>query len=174
MCWKYFIGNSWSIRSKLFGWWPDEQRVFLTVRGLCNIRPSHSNRLRGRIVVENSNIINRSGAMRPTNQNVLDLYLATICSGNVESKDLDYLLTWRQSDNSGDQKLIQHIRAKVASGEIRVLGSNKKLNNLSESQLKLRKTNHGNNSVSKTKLLRDSSWIALRFSGLIYNQLCTA
>ena len=108
-------------------------------------------------MVEDSSINNSSSAMRPTNQNVLDLYLATICSGNVESKDLDYLLTWRQSDNSGDQKLIQHIRAKVASGEIRVLGSNKKLNNLSESQLKLRKTNHGNNSVSKTKLLRDSS-----------------
>ena len=95
--------------------------------------------------------------MRPTNQNVLDLYLATTCSGNVESKDLDYLLTWRQSDNSGDQKLIQHIRAKVASGEISVLGSKSRLNNLSESQLKLKKISHGNNSVSKSKLLRDSS-----------------
>jgi len=127
------------------------------MRCLCNIGSGHSNRLRGRIVVENSNINNRSSAMRPTNQNVLDLYLATTCSGNVESKDLDYLLTWRQSDNSGDQKLIQHIKSKVASGEIRVLGSKNKINNLSESQLKLKKISHGNNSVSKSKLLRDSS-----------------
>ena len=94
--------------------------------------------------------------MRPTNQNVLDLYLETTCSGNVESKDLDYLLTWRQSDNSGDQKLIQHIKSKVASGEIRVLGSRNKLNNLSDSQLKLKKISHGKNSVSNTQLLRDS------------------
>ena len=107
-------------------------------------------------MVKNSSINNRSGAMRPTNQNVLDLYLATTCSGNVESKDLDYLLTWRQSDNLGDQKLIQHIKSKVASGEIRVLGSKNKVNS-SASQLKLKKISHGNNSVSKTKLLRDSS-----------------
>ena len=107
-------------------------------------------------MVENSSINNRSSAMRPTNQNVLDLYLATICSGNVESKDLDYLLTWRQSDNSGDQKLIQHIKSKVASGEIRVLGSKNKINNLSESQLKLKKISRVNNSVSKSKLFRDS------------------
>ena len=127
------------------------------MRCLCNIGSGHSNRLRGRIVVENSYINNRSSAMRPTNQNVLDLYLATTCSGNVESKDLDYLLTWRQSDNSGDQKLIQHIKSKVASGEIRVLGSKNKINNLSESQLKLRKISHGKNLVSKSKLLRDSS-----------------
>ena len=126
------------------------------MRCLCNVRSGHSNRLRGRIMVENSYIVNRSSVMRPTNQNGLDLYLATTCSGNVESKDLDYLLTWRQSDNSGDQKLIQHIRAKVASGEIRVLGSKSRLNNLSESQLKLKKISRVNNSVSKSKLFRDS------------------
>ena len=107
-------------------------------------------------MVENHNMSHESGAMRPINQNILDLYLATTCSGIVKSQDLDYLLSWRQSDNSGDKKLIQHIRAKVASGEIRVLGSSDEPIKSSESQLKFKKVIQGNNLVSKSKLIRES------------------
>ena len=107
-------------------------------------------------MVKNHNMIHKSGAMRPINQNILDLYLATTCSGIVKSQDLDYLLSWRQSDNSGDKKLIQHIRAKVASGEIRVLGSSDEPIKSPESQLKFKKVIQGNNLVSKSKLIRES------------------
>ena len=107
-------------------------------------------------MVENHNMSQKSGAMRPINQNILDLYLATTCSGIVQSQDLDDLLSWRKSDNSGDKKLIQHIRAKVASGEIRVLGSSDEPIKSSESQLKFKKVIHGNNLVSKSKLVRES------------------
>ena len=107
-------------------------------------------------MVENHNMSHESGAMRPINQNILDLYLATTCSGNVQSQDLDYLLSPRQSDNSGDKKLIQHIRAKVASGEIRVLGSSDEPIKSSESQLKFNKVIQRNNLVSKSKLVRES------------------
>ena len=35
-------------------------------------------------MVENTYINNKSSSMRLTNQSVLDLYLETICSGNVD------------------------------------------------------------------------------------------
>ena len=107
-------------------------------------------------MVENYDMSQKPGAMRPINQNILDLYLATTCSGIVQSQDLDYLLSWRQSDNSGDKKLIQHIRAKVASGEIRVLDSSHEPIKLSESQLKFKKVIQRNNPISKSKLVRES------------------
>ena len=107
-------------------------------------------------MVENYDMSQKPGAMRPINQNILDLYLATTCSGIVQSQDLDYLLSWRQSDNSGDKKLIQHIKAKVASGEIRVIGSSNEPIKSSESQLKFKKVIQRNNPISKSKLVRES------------------
>ena len=93
--------------------------------------------------------------MRLTNQSVLDLYLETICSGNVESQDLEYLLSIRKTDTSGDKKLIQHLRGKINSGEIRVYKSDNIIE-FSQSQLKTKHINDVNKLYPKSNLIRES------------------
>ena len=94
--------------------------------------------------------------MRLTNQSVLDLYLETICSGKVELQDLEYLLSSRNADTSGDKKLIQHIRGKVNSGEIRVLTSTNNTIEYSQNELKSKYIHDINKIYSKSELIRES------------------
>jgi len=107
-------------------------------------------------MVENSYINNNSSAMRLTNQSVLDLYLETICSGNVESQDLEYLLSGRTTDTSGDKKLIQHLRGKINSGEIRVYKSENNIIESSQSKLKTKHIGDINKTYPKSNLVRES------------------
>ena len=107
-------------------------------------------------MVENTYINNKSSAMRLTNQSVLDLYLETICSGNVESQDLEYLLSSRNTDTSGDKKLIQHLRGKINSGEIRVYKSKSNIVESSQSQLKTKHISYVNKIYPKSNLIRES------------------
>ena len=107
-------------------------------------------------MVENTYINNKSSAMRLTNQSVLDLYLETICSGNVESQDLEYLLSGRKTDTSGDKKLIQHLRGKINSGEIRVYKSENNIIESSQSKLKTKHISDINKTYPKSNLVRES------------------
>ena len=94
--------------------------------------------------------------MRLTNQSVLDLYLETICSGKVELQDLEYLLSGRITDTSGDKKLIQHLRGKINSGEIRVYKSENNILESSQSQLKTKRISDINKIYPKSNLIRES------------------
>lgn len=107
-------------------------------------------------MVENTYMNITSSAMRLTNQSVLDLYLETICSGNVESQDLEYLLSIRKTDTSGDKKLIQHLRGKINSGEIRVYKSEDNIIESSQSQLKTKRISDINKIYPKSNLIRES------------------
>ena len=58
--------------------------------------------------------------MQNASQSVLDLYLQTNCLGTIQTHDLEFLNDIKNFRNPSDIKLIQHIRSKIASGEIRI------------------------------------------------------
>ena len=58
--------------------------------------------------------------MQNASQSVLDLYLQTNCLGTIQTHDLEFLNDIKNLRNPSDIKLIQHIRSKIASGEIRI------------------------------------------------------
>ena len=58
--------------------------------------------------------------MQISSQSVLDLYLQTNCLGTIQTHDLEFLNDIKNFRNPSDIKLIQHIRSKIASGEIRI------------------------------------------------------
>jgi len=58
--------------------------------------------------------------MQISSQSVLDLYLRTNCLGTIQTHDLEFLNDIKNFRNPSDIKLIQHIRSKIASGEIRI------------------------------------------------------
>ena len=90
------------------------------MRRLCDVRPGHSDRLRGRIMVINTCMKHQSNAMQTANHGVLDLYLQVNCTGRIQTHDLKFLTDIKNFNNPSDIKLIQHIKSKIASGEIRI------------------------------------------------------
>jgi len=62
----------------------------------------------------------QSNAMQTANHGVLDLYLQVNCTGRIQTHDLKFLTDIKNFNNPSDIKLIQHIKSKIASGEIRI------------------------------------------------------
>ena len=58
--------------------------------------------------------------MQTANHSVLDLYLQVNCTGRIQSHDLKFLTNAKNFNNPSDIKLLQHIKSKIASGEIRI------------------------------------------------------
>tara|TARA_B100000925_G_C21770605_1_gene371886 strand:+ start:21 stop:281 length:261 start_codon:yes stop_codon:yes gene_type:complete len=58
--------------------------------------------------------------METFNRSVLDIYLQTNCLGKIQNQDLEFLTDIKNYGNPSDFKLIQHIKSKIASGEIRI------------------------------------------------------
>ena len=90
------------------------------MRRLCNIRPGHSDRVRGRIMVDTTFTRQQSNAMQTANRSVLDLYLQANCLGTIQTHELIFLTDTKDFINPSDIKLIKHIKSKIASGKIRV------------------------------------------------------
>ena len=91
----------------------------------------------------------QSNAMQTANESVLDLYLEIVCLGTIQTQDLDFLATYN-SGSSSDFKLIQHIRSKIATGEIRVAKKiESKINNSNANFFRKKKTFSAKVSIQK-------------------------